>query len=120
MEDKPTTSITKEEMKSLVSVINSLTTKGYEAQFKAMKEGLKSLSTEKTYSPEDVKITNFFRFEGESDPADNSILYVIETNSGEKGTLSDAYGPYSDANVANFVKEVDEIEKREHKLDKKE
>jgi hypothetical protein len=102
----------KEEMKTLTSVINRLTTEGFEAQFKVMKNGLKSLSTEKVYSPTDVKIVNFYRFEGESDPADNSILYAIETADGEKGTLSDAYGIYADANVAEFIKEVEEIEKK--------
>ena len=104
----------KEHMKTLVSCINSLGKVGYVTQFKVHKDKLKSLETEKLYSPEEVKITNFYRFEGESDPADNSILYVIDTNTGEKGTLSDAFGAYADANVAAFVKEVEEIQKREH------
>jgi hypothetical protein len=49
------------------------------------------------FKPEQVKIINFFRFEGMSDPEDNSILYVIETDNGLKGTLIDAYGAYGDA-----------------------
>jgi hypothetical protein len=112
----------KEHMKTLASCINSLASVGYETQFKLIKgSGLKSLSTEKIYRPEDVKITNFYRFEGESDPADSSILYAIETTTGEKGTLSDAYGAYSDANISAFIKEVEDIEKRAHKTeDKKE
>lgn len=105
----------KEEMKTLSSCLNSLLSKGFETQFKALKHGLKSLTTEKIYLPEDVKITNFYRFEGESDPADNSILYAIETTSGEKGTLTDAYGPYGDAHVTKFIQEVEEIQKRRHK-----
>ncbi|MDF2438374.1 MAG: hypothetical protein K0Q95_2750 [Bacteroidota bacterium] len=105
----------KEHMKTLTSCLNSLLAKGYETQFKALKFGLKSLTTEKIYTPEEVKITNFYRFEGESDPSDNSILYVIETTSGEKGTLSDAYGAYSDAHVSKFIQEVEEIGKRAHK-----
>src|SRR3954469_1752947 len=105
----------KEYMKTLSSCINSLTTKGYETQFKVLKTGLKSLTTEKVYAPEEVKITNFYRFEGDSDPADNSILYAIETLTGEKGTLVDAYGAYSDPLVSAFIKEVEEIEKRAHK-----
>jgi hypothetical protein len=105
----------KEHMKTLSSCINSLLASGFETQFKAIKHGLKSLTTEKIYSPEEVKITNFYRFEGESDPADSAVLYAIETASGEKGTLTDAYGAYSDPHVAKFIKDVEEIEKREHK-----
>jgi hypothetical protein len=105
----------KEHMKTLVSCTNSLMTKGYVTQFKAIKHGLKSLTTDKIYTPEEVKITNFYRFEGESDPSDSSILYAIETTSGEKGTLTDAYGAYSDPHVAKFIKDVEDIGKREHR-----
>jgi hypothetical protein len=105
----------KEEMKTLSSCLNSLLAKGFETQFKATKHGLKSLTTEKIYQPEDVRIANFYRFEGESDPGDNSILYAIITSTGERGTLTDAYGAYSDVQVSAFIKEVEEIEKREHK-----
>jgi hypothetical protein len=108
----------KEEMRTLSSCINSLTKNGYSAQFKVVRGGLKSLSTEKVFRPDEVKINNFYRFEGESDPADNSILYAIETSDGEKGTLTDAYGIYNDANVSNFIKEVEEIHKKPHEKEK--
>jgi hypothetical protein len=104
----------KKDMETLTACINSLTAEGYATQFKAIGKGLKSLSSEKIYRPEEIKITNFYRFEGESDPSDNSILYVIETSEGEKGTLLDGYGVYTDTNITNFVKEVEEIQKREH------
>ena len=103
-----------DQMKTLSACLNSLLAAGFETQFKAIKRGLKSLSTEKVYHPEDIKISSFYRFEGESDPADNSIVYAIETHTGEKGTLTDAYGPYSDVNVAKFIMDVEEIKKRAH------
>ena len=42
-----------------------------------------------------------------------SILYAIETTDGAKGTLSDAYGNYSDDDTGAFMKQV-EIEKKLH------
>jgi hypothetical protein len=57
------------------------------------------------------------RFEGASDPADNTILYVIETNDGIKGTLVDAYGSYADPKVTTFMEEVAEINKKTVKKD---
>ena len=47
-----------------------------------------------------------------------SILYAIETADGNKGTLVDAYGLYSDEETGAFMKEV-EIHKKvtEGKLD---
>ncbi len=107
--------IEKKEMNTLVSCLNTLMASGFETQFKTTKNGLKSLTTEITYQPEEIKVLNFYRFEGESDPADNSILYAIETKNGERGTLTDAYGPYSDSNVTRFMKQVEEIEKKVQK-----
>ncbi len=99
------------EMNTLVSCLNGLMKEGFDKQFKVTKEGIKELSSEKIYSPEEVKVLNFYRFEGNSDPADNSILYAIETVDGKRGTLVDAYGPYSDMLVAAFMKRVEDIQK---------
>lgn len=98
-------------MKTLSSLTNKLSHEGFKAQFKAHKSGLESLETHKMYSPAEVKIVDFYRFEGESDPSDNVILYAIETSDGEKGTLTDAYGTYQEAKVSDFIREVEELHK---------
>lgn len=98
-------------MKTLSEMITKLTQKGYDVQFKVTEEGMVSLSTDKVYKPDQLKICHFYRFEGESNPADNSILYAIETRDGEKGTLVDGYGASSDELIDRFIKQVEEIEK---------
>jgi hypothetical protein len=105
------------DMKTLASCLNKLVLDGYTENFKVTESGLKALSNEEVFKPEEVHVVNFFRFEGESDPADNSILYAIETSSGLKGTLNDAYGPYSDPNVSKFMKQVEDITKKTDKDD---
>ena len=102
---------TTEDMKTLASCINKLVRDGYDEDFKVAKNGLCGLHKEKCYQPDEVHIVNFFRFEGASDPADNSILYAIETDDGTKGTLTDAFGPYADENVNKFIKKVEDIKK---------
>ena len=59
-----------------------------------------------------MRIIDFFRFEGQSDPADNAIMYVVETTDGSKGTLVDAYGAYADEHMNKFMSEVEEISKK--------
>jgi mannose/fructose-specific phosphotransferase system component IIA len=73
---------------------------------------LQSSLNHKTYKPDEVKIIDFYRFEGQSDPADNAIMYVIEANDGDKGTLIDAYGAYADENVNRFISKVKNINKQ--------
>jgi hypothetical protein len=99
-------------MKSLSSCSNKMKEDGFKEDFLVTKQGLSSYSDSKIYKPEQIKIINFYRFEGVSDPGDNSILYVIETDDGHKGTLVDAYGAYSDSDVSKFIVEVEEIQKQ--------
>lgn len=102
-------------MKSMASCLNKMVSDGYTEDFKVTDEGLKSLQSNKIYQPASIKVVNFFRFEGVSDPDDMAILYVIETDDGCKGTLIDAFGTYSDANVNNFMLEVENINKKTEK-----
>lgn len=99
-------------MKSLSSLTNKMVLNGYDDDFKITDRGLKSLKTEKIYQPEQINIINFFRFEGQSDPNDNTIMYVIETSDGLKGTLIDAYGPYADRKLSEFMNQVESFQKK--------
>jgi len=99
-------------MNTLTSCLNKAVKDGYRDNLKITKQGLYSSIKDKHYCPQDVKIIDFFRFEGASDPADNSIMYVIETEDGVKGTLVDAYGTYADETINKFMTEVEEINKK--------
>lgn len=101
-----------DDMKTLASCLNKIVKDGYAENFKVMEYGLESLETRKIYRPDQIHIVNFFRFEGASDPSDSAILYVIETDDGAKGSLTDAYGMYADANIDQFIKEVENIRKK--------
>ena len=104
-----------EDLKTLVSSLNSLVQQGFTEDYKVNEKGLKSIQSDRIYTPQEVKVLNFYRFEGSSDPADNSILYAIETSDGKRGTLVDAFGPYGDSKLAAFMREVDEISKKTEK-----
>jgi hypothetical protein len=100
-------------MKSLTSCETHVRTLGYTEDFQVDKNGLTTYSNKaKVYQPQEVKIVNFYRFEGVSDPGDNTILYVIETNDGVKGTLTDGYGPYASDDVSKFIVKIEEIQKQ--------
>ncbi len=106
----------KEDLTTLTACLAMLDGKGYTTQFQTVEENkIKSLDTERVYSPDDIRITNFYRFEGESNPDDNSILYAIETTGGEHGTLIDSYGSNTDAAITDFIKAVENIHKKTDK-----
>lgn len=99
-------------MKSLASCLNKMVADGYVEDFKATDRGLTSVHSSKHYFPEQLHVVNFFRFEGNSDPEDNAIMYAIETDDGAKGTLIDAYGAYADENISRIIKKVEDIQKK--------
>lgn len=112
MEMKPQFDDSTIQMKTLSEATNKAVEKGFTETFKVVGKGLTTDTETKFYSPEEVKISNFYRFEGYSDPMDNAILYLIETNDNTKGTLIDAYGAYADARLSKFIKEVEDIQKK--------
>ncbi len=96
-------------MDSLVTVLASLERKGFTTQFEVTSIGLRSLDSQKEFQPGQVKIVHFYRFEGESDPDDSSILYALETSDKEKGTLVDGYGISADSRTGAFMKNVENL-----------
>jgi hypothetical protein len=99
-------------LKSMVTCLTKVVSDGYREDFKATSKGLKSVSTNQFYTPEQVRVINSFQFEGFSDPNDNAIVYVLETTDGIKGTLVDAYGPSADPLVYKFILDVKTIHKK--------
>jgi len=93
-------------MTSLHSCLNRIVGDGYTDDFKPTVKGLQSSTTNKVYKPQEVKVVSFFRFEGNSNPEDNAIMYIIETVDGQKGTLVNSYKPENQyANL--FMREVE-------------
>jgi hypothetical protein len=101
-----------EKMTTLNQAIDNAVKRGYSENFKLATRGLTTETEDKFYTAQEVRIDDFHRFEGYSDPEDNSILYLIETADGKRGLLIDAYGAYADARVSKFVTAVEEIQKK--------
>lgn len=85
----------KESYSSLSVAITDLQQQGYTVDFNLVDDGLCCRDSKERWSPRHLNVVKYYRFEGKSDPADNTILYVIETNDGRKGLLLDAFGAES-------------------------
>jgi len=109
---------TKTEMTTLSQVMEKLRLKKMDNEFRLENDGF-SAGRGKSYSPEDLKIIKTYRFEGESDPSDASILYLIEAKDGLIGYSLDSYGVYSDHDEEdgydNFIRQIT-VENRDDQL----
>jgi|TARA_R110000868_G_scaffold32516_5_gene118264 hypothetical protein len=87
-------------------IIDKYQKKGFTGNYKVEHNNLMDLDTKITYSPKNVNIVAEHRFEGMSNPSDMSILYVLETMDGSKGTVLANYSPSSNLETAEFFKQI--------------
>ncbi len=88
---------------TLVEAINDLKERGFTHDFNLQEEVIECSHSGKRLSPREFEITETYRFEGESDPGDEMILYAIESKDGSKGTLVNAFGAYADSISADLI-----------------
>ncbi|MGS0747839.1 hypothetical protein [Halpernia sp. GG3] len=97
-------------MLTLSQVMNKLAQKGIVREFRMNDKGEMRLTNfEKNYEPSDLSIFKTFRFEGDSNPGDNAVLYVAEDNEGNKGMIIDSYGAesnYPGDSWGNFLRDI--------------
>lgn len=106
------------EMTTVSSVLEKLRIKKRDKEFRMTPEGF-TPGTGKYYQPEDLKIIRTYRFEGESDPSDSSIIYLIEAKDGLIGYSLDAYGVYSehdDDGYDDFIRKIPVEEREEQQI----
>lgn len=61
---------------------------------------------EDKFNPEDFEITEVYRFEGNTDPADEAVVYAIESNRGHKGVLVSGYGISAEGMSAEMARKL--------------
>lgn len=81
---------------SLVDAIDDLKEEGFTHDFNAKGDCLECIALNLTLKPDDFEVVKVVRFEGMTDPDDQSILYAIQAVDGTKGLLVNGYGLYSD------------------------
>lgn len=91
------------EMETLAQATNRLTERGYRAQFLIRGGSVECPSCDCTVGPEQLTVDETVRFEGMSDPSDESVLFAITADCGHKGTLVATYGPEMSAEEAEIV-----------------
>jgi hypothetical protein len=93
-------------MKTMSEAIESLVRRGFTEHFGVRGDQLRGFDSKQTFGSQDVIIRQYERFEGVSDPDDMAILYAIESSSGTRGTLVDAFGVYSNPAISAYLSRV--------------
>ena len=82
---------------TVTEAINNLQLRGYTYDFKVNKDCLFCDEKRIQLKPEEFEIDEVYRFEGNSDPGDENIVYAISSQHHHlKGILVSAFGTYSE------------------------
>ena len=69
-------------------------------------EGNSIICAKGKFQPDEFEIVDVYRYEGNSDPADEATVYAIESTSGLKGVLVTGYGVSSDTNSTALLEKL--------------
>lgn len=90
---------------TLSEAVNALTKEGYSEQFKTEGNKIIALNSKKLYDVDALEITYVFRFDGMTNPSDESEVFGLQAKDGAKGTLVMSYGSEHSQN-AELIKKL--------------
>jgi hypothetical protein len=93
-------------METVSEAIRRLAGAGYDDAYGAEEDGLKSRRRGIVRPPESFHVDEIVRFEGDSDPSDESAIFALTSTDGTKGTYTVAFGPLMDSLDAVMVKRL--------------
>ena len=77
--------------------VQGLKERGYSIDFNLEEDCLVCRQPPFKLMPDEFEITEVHRYEGNSDPGDEAVVFAIESRSGEKGILVNGFGVSADA-----------------------
>ena len=89
---------------TVTEAVNGLRKRGFKLDFN-LEENCIVCQSDK-FNPEDFEIVEVHRFEGDTDPSDEAIVYAIKSASGHSGILVNGYGISADVMSAEMAKKL--------------
>lgn len=93
---------------TLSQTMNELRKEGYTEDFNLRQNCLECRNGEFKVFADEFKIDKYYRFEGESNPSDSSVLYAISSDKHQlKGVLVNGYGIYTEPVTDEMLQKLD-------------
>lgn len=82
---------------TVVSALAGLKNRGYTLDFNIAFDKITCSTSGLCLNPDQFEIVAVYRFEGDTNPDDEDVVYAIESKDGTiKGSMTSAYGIYAD------------------------
>ena len=85
---------------------NDLKKRGYSIDFNLEFDCIRSHENTLALKAPEFEITEVYRFEGNTDPADEAVVYAIESRHGQKGVLVNGFGISADTLSDEMIRKL--------------
>ena len=89
---------------TVTNAINALRNQGYTTDFNI--EGDNIICNEAKFDAQNFEVVDVYRYEGNTDPADEAAVYAIKSSNGLKGILVTGYGASADTSSAEILEKL--------------
>ena len=92
---------------TVVEALNGLKESGYTTNFNTAFDKLICSEKKHVLNPDEFEITEVYRFEGDTNPGDEDVVYAVESKNGDiKGVFSGAFGLYADSVSTDMLRKL--------------
>ena len=92
---------------TVVAAIDGLKARGYTTNFNIAFDKIMCADTRACLNPDEFEIVEVYRFEGNSDPDDQDVVYAVRSIDGNmKGIITSAYGLYADSASTEMLRKL--------------
>lgn len=92
---------------TVVGALAGLRARGYILDFNLAFDKIICSQSEVCLNPAEFEITETYRFEGETNPSDEDVVYAIESIHGDlKGVITSAFGMYADNIHSDMIRKL--------------
>lgn len=92
---------------TVVAAINGLKERGYNLDFNIAFDKLICVQNDYCLNPGEFEITEVHRFEGDTNPSDEDVVYGVTSKDGKmKGIVTSAFGTYADSISSDMIKKL--------------
>jgi hypothetical protein len=92
---------------TVVAALEGLKARGYTLDFNIAFDNIICQEKNICLNPHEFEITEVYRFEGQTNPDDEDVVYAITSKDGSiKGSMTSAYGMYADGLSTEMIKKL--------------
>lgn len=96
-----------ENYETVVAALAGLKARGFTLDFNIAFDKIICNNSGLCLNPHEFEITETYRFEGNTNPDDEDIVYAIQSKDGSvKGSMSSAYGLYADSISTEMIRKL--------------